>query len=197
MDWLTTSTILSGLRDYDNEPAWKRFDARFRRPVVRFAVTSGLAHSDAEDVAQEVMIAFAESYRRGDYDREKGRLSRWLFGLAYNHLLRFRQKQGRQKAKIISQAQGAAVLDVAQAEESASLDWDRTWEETIWQECLDRVRIEFAPETLAAFELSVRGDAKPAAVAEELGVSVKSVYNARHRVLKRLRELREELEAVE
>lgn len=50
---------------------------------------------------------------------------------------------------------------------------------------------------MAAFELSVRGDGKPAAVAEELGVSVKSVYNARHRILKRLRELREELEAVE
>lgn len=75
---------------------------------------------------REVMIAFAESYRRGDYDREKGRLSRWLFGLAYNHLLRFRQKQGRQAAKIVSQAQGAGMLDVAQAKDSASRDWDRT-----------------------------------------------------------------------
>jgi RNA polymerase sigma-70 factor (ECF subfamily) len=197
MEWLTTSTILSGLREYDNEPAWKRFDARFRRPVVRFAVASGLAHCDAEDVAQEVMVAFVESYRRGDYDRQKGRLSRWLFGLAYNHLLRFRQKQGRQKAKVISHAQSEAVLAALSVEETASRDWDRTWDEAIWRECLDRARIEFAPETMAAFELSVRGDRKPAVVADELGLSVKSVYNARHRILKRLRELREELEAVE
>lgn len=197
MEWLTTSTILSALRDFDNTPAWKRFDARFRRPVVRFLIAAGLSHSDAEDVAQEVLIAFAESYRRGEYDRERGRLSRWLFGVAYNHLLRHRQKQGRRAARLVSQAQGEAALAELPDEDTACGTWDQTWEEVMWRECLDRVRIEFAPATMAAFERSVSGDRKPAEVAEELGTTVKAVYNARHRVLKRLRELREGLEETE
>jgi DNA-directed RNA polymerase specialized sigma24 family protein len=38
--------------------------------------------------------------------------------------------------------------------------------------------------------LVIRDERPPAQVADELGLSLKSVYNAKHRVLKRIRELR-------
>ena len=63
-EWITTSTILHDLRDYENREAWGRFSDRFRRPIVRFARNAGLAANDAEDVAQEVLTAFAQAHRR-------------------------------------------------------------------------------------------------------------------------------------
>ena len=83
MDWITTSTILEGLKEFEGGDAWERLVERFRRPIVSFIRDLGLAESDAEDVAQETLIAFAEAYREGKYDPAKGRLSHWLFGIAW------------------------------------------------------------------------------------------------------------------
>jgi len=194
VEWLTTSTILDGLMAYENDDAWSRLDARFREPVVRFARRAGLAPPEAEDLAQEVLLAFAESYRRGEYDRQRGRLSSWLFGIAYNHVRRHRQKAARADARREPGQMQTHFFDQVPDEREAESAWERDWESALWTECLARIRIEFEPQTVAAFELSLRGERKPADVARDLGLPVKAVYNARHRVLKRLRELRSEFE---
>jgi RNA polymerase sigma-70 factor (ECF subfamily) len=192
VDWETTSTILSRLRAND-EPAWSSFVQRFRRPVVRFCQRSGLSDHDAEDAAQETLIAFATSYRDGKYSRERGRLSSWLFGIAYHQVLRARQQQAR-----IAKASGQVVTSEFWAElpdeAAAAENWDLQWEQALLKECIDRVQSEFEPTTVSAFQLTVQHQQAPAIAAKELGVPVKTIYNAKHRVLKRIRELREQLE---
>ena len=59
MAWLTTATVLQNLRDFDNREAWSSFADRFRQPVVSFARSMGLHQADAEDAAQETLLAFA------------------------------------------------------------------------------------------------------------------------------------------
>ena len=59
MTWLTTATVLQKLRDFENRDAWDSFADRFRRPVISFARGMGLKPADAEDVAQETLLAFA------------------------------------------------------------------------------------------------------------------------------------------
>ena len=82
-------------------------------------------------------------------------------------------------------------------EQSASGLWDREWERFLWTHCVERARYEFQPQTFQAFEWAVRGDRSADDTARDLAVSVKVVYNAKHRVLKRIRELRTELEEVQ
>jgi DNA-directed RNA polymerase specialized sigma24 family protein len=120
VEWTTTTTLLRELRDYANEGAWETFVRRFRPPVTRFLRELGIVERDVEDVTQEVMLAFAQLYRAGRYDRERGRLSRWLFGIAYNHVLR--QRHGREtllqlclsraRAEFASSTDGAFALVV-------------------------------------------------------------------------------------
>lgn len=196
MEWQTTTTILERLCAFDDEAAWGRFVERFRAPIIGFARSAGLSHTDAEDVAQETLTGFAEAYRAGQYDREKGRLSRWLFGVAYNHILRHRQSEGRRMAKISPLPGDTSAWAELADEKTASDVWNHEWERHLWQTCMERVRAEFEPQTVAVFEKAMREDARAEQIAGELGVNVKSVYNAKHRVLKRLRELREELEQV-
>ena len=101
MTWVTTATVLQNLRDYDNREAWGSFAERFRRPVVSFARGMGLKTADAEDVAQETMLAFAEAYRKGSYDPAKGRLSKFLFGIAYRQSLKFRRAGAPGASRVI------------------------------------------------------------------------------------------------
>ena len=188
MAWLTTATVLQNLRDFDNREAWSSFADRFRQPVVSFARSMGLSQADAEDAAQETLLAFAEAYRRGQYDPAKGRLSKFLFGIAYRQALRAR-RVGAQVAPV-----GTTVWSQVPDEQEASGIWDTEWEQSLLDECLQQVRTEFEPVTLRAFELTVREGKDAAEAAAELGVPVKSVYNAKHRILKRIRELRGQYE---
>ena len=186
MAWLTTATVLQNLRDFDNREAWSSFADRFRQPVVSFARSMGLSQADAEDAAQETLLAFAEAYRRGQYDPAKGRLSKFLFGIAYRQALRAR-RVGAQVAPV-----GTTVWTQVPEEQEASGVWDVEWEQGLLDDCLRQVRVEFEPQTFRAFELTVRDGRDASEAAAELGVPVKSVYNAKHRILKRIRELREQ-----
>jgi RNA polymerase sigma-70 factor (ECF subfamily) len=187
MTWVTTATVLEGLRDFSNRHAWDSFAERFRRPVVGFARSMGLKQSDAEDVAQETLIAFAEAYRQGRYDPAKGRLSRFLFGIAYRQALHARS--------VKPQAAGhpaSGFWDEVPDEQTATNIWDTEWEKRLLERCLEQVRSEFEPQTFRAFELAVQQGLDATGVAEQLNVPVKTVYNAKHRILKRIRELRGE-----
>lgn len=196
MEWLTTTTVLANLRDYENRAAWERFAARFRRPIVTFARSLGLTDVDAEDVAQETLIAFAEAYRDGQYDRTKGRLSQWLFGIAYRQTLNERRGGARRAARVAAPSDNTDFWAGVPDETAASQSWDREWEQALLEECIKQVRHEVEPVTLRAFELVVQHQRPPADAATELGVPIKLVYNAKHRVLKRIRELRAELEDI-
>lgn len=197
MEWVTTSTLLVRLGDFANRDAWEQFAQRFREPIIHFARSSGLAEADAEDVAQESLLAFAQAHQRGEYDRSKGRLSQWLFGIAYRKAMDALRARARREAKIgLNVAESSFWVDVPD-EESASTAWDTTWHKCLLQHCLEQVQREVEPTTYRAFELVAREHRSAADVAQELGVPIKLVYNAKHRVLKRIRELREEFDHVE
>lgn len=188
-EWLTTTTILQRLRDYENRDAWERLAGRFRPPIVAFARRLGVSPADAEDVAQNTLLAFAEGFRRGGYDAEKGRLSRWLFGIAYRQAL----GQRRATARIGVLDHPSAIADWPD-EASATGAWDEEWERSLLERCLVAARTEVEPTTYRAFELVVLDERSPADAARLLGVPIKTVYNAKHRLLARIRELRSDLD---
>lgn len=194
MEWHTSSTILVALRDFQNRGAWLRLSDTFRAPIVRFARRLGLAEPDAEEVAQETLTEFAAAYRQGRYDRDRGRLSRWLFGIAWRQAQNRRRAQARQAARIPLVAGDSAACAELPDEAAASQSWDNEWEQALLQHCLARVAQEVEPATYQAFRLAIESDEPAQAIADKLGIPVKTVYNAKHRVLKRVRELREEFD---
>lgn len=196
MEWQTTSTILSGLRDDENQAAWRRLDERFRRPVVAFAQRLGLSQADAEDVGQETLVEFASAYRKGHFDPAKGRLSRWLFGIAFRQTLNARRSRKRDRARGETPDQPTAFWANVVDEQSASICWDEEWERALLQRCLAQVEREVEAVTLQAFQLVVCQAWEPSKAARHLKVPIKSVYNAKHRVLKRIRELRSAMECI-
>jgi DNA-directed RNA polymerase specialized sigma24 family protein len=82
VDTTTSLTLLEGLRDPANQDAWQRFFDRYQPIVIGFAIKLGLTDADAQDASQNTMVSFVEAYRQGAYDRRKGRLRSWLFGIA-------------------------------------------------------------------------------------------------------------------
>jgi len=186
--WITTTTLLERLAESDNRDAWTRLVSRFRRPIESFALEMGVAPREAEDTTQETLAAFVEAFRRGKYDRSQGRLSSWLFGIAHRQCLAQRRRAARHPA---------APAESERPEPIAEAVWERLWDRFLLEKSLDAARREFSAPTFRAFELVALEDATPADAATALGVDIKTIYNAKHRVAKRLREIATDLERIE
>ena len=194
--WVTTSVLLEQLRNFEDS-AWQLFEARFRRPLLRFARAAGLPAADAEDVTQETLLAFAESYRADRYQRDRGRLCNWLFRIARHKVVDSLRNQGRRARHEAPEAQHSSFWNKVPEEASREAAWDDIWEESLLAECTQRVQQEVSESTWRAFELTAL-QAQPAAqVAEQLNLSRNAVFLAKHRVIQRLRKLQQEYDAEE
>jgi len=187
-DWETTSTILQELRD-SSPSAWRRLDRNFRRPIVRFGVELGLGPEDAEDFAQEVLSTFARAYQHGRYDRTRGRLRDWLFGIARRKAPDALRRARSRKGKPLNESDVSGPQTRSPFDGQMLALWERFWTDALMNTCIRRVRREFEPKTLRAFELTVLQEKSVKAAAEALGMSPNAVSVAKYRVTRRVREL--------
>lgn len=186
VEWRTTSTLLGRLASFDEREAWSGFVERFRRPLVALIRRLGVAPLDVEDVVQETLLAFAIALQSGGYVRERGRLSKWLLGIARKKAMRERGRAARRR-RVATVGDGRAPAD---RDSGAVGRWEAEWERALLDECLANVRREVAPPTYRAFELAVLHRRSTAEIAQELGIAETAVYNAKHRVVTRVRQLR-------
>ena len=92
MDTVTSVTLLEAIKNGEDHQAWNRFISRYRPMITSFAKRFGLDASDAEDVGQETLLVFLRNYREGQYNRQKGRLRSWLFGIAHRKVIDVQRK---------------------------------------------------------------------------------------------------------
>lgn len=177
MAWSTSTGLLYRLSQGE-DAAWRLVTSTFREPIFRFCRHMGLPAADADDATQQTMLCFVERYRAGRYDRRRGRLSKWLFGIARNRVLAADRSRSRRSAQ----------LQLYRIEcESV---WDREFEPTMARLCLDRMLREFGPRKYWIFHRYVMDKQPSDLVAAEFGISAEAVRMTKHRALARLKELR-------
>lgn len=192
--WVTTTLILQGLADAGNTQAWSHFVGYFRPVLVGFARNAGLSQAAAEDFTQQALLEFFKSFQTGNYDRSKGRLSHWLFGIARKVLSQtFRKRPPEKTATDLQKSSTSQPLENLAANGSEDL-WQQQWEKMIMQVCMDRARREFDEKTFSAFEMVALQEVSPDEVAARLNISRNAVYIAKSRILSRVRELIQEFE---
>ena len=189
----TTTRLLEGLFDPAAEAVWQEFDRRYRPIIVGLARKLGLPEEDAADVAQETLARFVKAYRAGEYDRNRGRLRSWIIGIAKYRItdaIRARaDRRGWRGDSIISGVPEQRTLDAI---------WDTERRQAILRQAIDELRAESktSEKTIRTFEMLTFHRRPAAAVAEELGMTLNDVYQAKNRVAGRLREIVARLEAL-
>lgn len=196
-EWRTTSTIVDRLRRFDDRTTWDMLVDHFQEPVLRLCRRMGLSSTDAQDAVQETLIAFADSMRSGRYDRDKGRLKSWLFGIAHRQALAARSRAGRRRARTVElpDESGAAEAVLAQDDPAEEL-WEQEWRAAIYRRALRQIQHEVNPRTFAIFEMSAIEGRAADDVAAQHEVSRTVVYNTRNRLAQRLKQLRDEYDDV-
>lgn len=182
----TTTNLLAGLHDCGNRAVWEEFDRRYRPILVGFLCRMGLNASDAADVAQETLTHFVQDYRDHKYDRERGRLRSWLIGIARYRLADWRRAAGRRR-ELRGESAIGALSDGADAEAA----WEAEERRFIFEQALTELRqaTSFNERTIAAFERVALNREPIDVVAAALGLTPQAIYNAKNRVVEKLREI--------
>jgi RNA polymerase sigma-70 factor (ECF subfamily) len=183
----TRQSLLIRLRDVADDRAWVEFVDIYGPLIRASACRRGLQAADADDLAQEVFRVVASTIEQGGYDPNRGKFRPWLFRIARNLtinaiLARSRQPRGTGDTAMIHwlEEQPSTPDDNPEAFEAEYRRRMLGW-------AAERVRGEFSTVAWQAFwATGVEGQAA-GEVAGVLGISVGSVYNARSRVMARLR----------
>ena len=180
----THASLLARLSSDPDAEAWNEFTARYEDLIRGFAQRRGLQAADAEDVMQDVFVALTQGMKEFVYDPAKGRFRGFLKTIA----IRTIGKRLRGRKPLAGQSVADGALDAAPADDDDP-DWEAEWRQYPLRTAMQRVRSEFRASDLRAFELLTRERRDARSVASELGISVDSAYQAKSRVLKRLRDL--------
>jgi RNA polymerase sigma-70 factor (ECF subfamily) len=178
----TPVSLLERLRRPADPDAWPRFVALYTPLLYEWARRLGLQQSDAADLVQDVFLALWQSLPEFTYDRD-GSFRAWLRTIVLNKWRdRLRRRGDRplhtDESVLAELATGDGALVVEEAEY-------RTY---LVGRAAELIRADFQPTTWKAFwGCAVEG--RPVAeVAGELGLAPNAVYQAKFRVLQRLRE---------
>jgi len=193
MQWVTSTQILDDLKTSNDTVIWNQFCNHFQPAVLNFARHLGLTETDAEDAAQQTMLEFLKAFRNGKYDRQKGTLSNWLFGIAKRVILNLRGRQPLEHL-VADKTTGTSFWDLIQDDRGIKHTWDTEWRQMVLTRCLKQAQQDFEPKVFEAFELYALSGLPVGKVAERLKMSSNAVYIAKSRVLSRLRELEHQLE---
>ena len=183
----TSTSLLQQAKNHD-PVAWERLAKLYGPLVYQWARQAGLQPDDAADVMQSVFASLSKNLVRFQRRTVEDSFRGWLFVLVRNQIRDF----FRNKQKQVNAAGGTAALQMIHelAESAASSDSVDGQVEMgqLRRRALQLVQAEFEPRTWIAFwRLVVEGDdAKD--IAADMGISAWTVYKAKARILKRLRD---------
>jgi RNA polymerase sigma-70 factor (ECF subfamily) len=194
----TRRSLLSRLRNWDDQDSWQDFFNTYWRLIYGVAVKAGLTDAEAQDVVQETLRVVAKKMPAFKYDPAVGSFKGWLL-----HTTRWKiGDQFRKRLPLADPGSGrrtdtgtAPVERVADPGPlPADAVWDAEWSRHLFEVASARVKRQVDGKQYQMFDLYVVQQVAPAKVAEALRVSVQSVYLAKLRISRLIKAEVERLE---
>jgi RNA polymerase sigma factor (sigma-70 family) len=203
----TRPSLLARLKDWSQETAWREFDHDYAPLLRNVARKAGLTEAEADEVAQETLIAVAKRIGEFKHAGRRGSFRAWLYQQARWRIAdQFRararvgphpasgpplpsdeREAGREGAsdgtasgtRLVHEACGMASPEVDPAFERI---WDAEWEEHIRQAALTHAKRQVSARQFQLFDLHVLQGLSVREAAKAAGTTMAAVYMAKSRV---------------
>ncbi len=171
--------------------AWDEFAAIYTPVILRLARIKGLQDADADDLAQQVLLAVSRAVEKWEPDASRGRFRTWLQTVANNAILNALTRGVRDRAAANETID--ALLQQRPDRNGPDSDLLRTeYRREVFSRAALQIRCEFSDDTWNSFWLTAVDGVDVEVAAVQLGRTRGSVYASRSRVMKRLKEKVEE-----
>jgi len=195
----TRGSLLSRLKDWEDNESWRDFFDTYWRLIYGFALQRGLSHHEAQEVVQETVVAVAKHIGKFKYDPEVCAFKTWLLGVTRSKIANQIERRARQPAAVNGapeDSSGTGRIDRLPDQETRPWEqvWDAEWERNLMDAALRRVKSRVTIEQYQMFDLFVVKQWPAREVARTLKVTIGHVYVAKHRITKMIRKEVELLE---
>lgn len=188
----TNESLIIQVRDPADRDAWERFEQVYRPVIFRIARAKGLQHSDALDLVQQVMMSVSEAIPRYKKRSDGTPFRNWLSRITRNAILRALSRGPRDRG-----SGGTQILDVLREVPCPDPSIDELieveYQRELYAKAAQAVQLEVTESTWLAFEMTVLQSRTIEQAAQSLRLSTGSIYAARSRVIRRLRDTVEQL----
>jgi len=199
-EWLPTRrSLLSRLKDWDDQASWRDFFETYWRLIYNVAVKAGLSDAEAQDVVQETVLSVAKKMKDFHYDPALGSFKGWLLTLTRWRIAdQFQQRQRRlaAPARTATDADRTATIERAPDPGASVLDalWEAEWRRNLTDAALQRIKKKVSPRQYQIFDCYVVKQWPARKVTRALGTSYTQVYLAKHRISRLLKTEIQQLE---
>jgi RNA polymerase sigma-70 factor (ECF subfamily) len=177
----TSKSLIQRCQEGDSQ-AWERLTTIYE-PFLRRQLYAYLRYSEGGDLVQDALLVVYEQLKGFTHNQNKGAFRKWLRQIILNRLREFLKKPGRR-------CEDADLQRLAEWEDPRSrlsLNWDQQHDEHVMRRVIELVRPRFSQKSWRIFWLLTVDGAKPATIAEGMGMSVGAVWTTKCRVLRELR----------
>jgi len=183
----TRITLLGRVKDLSNQTTWVEFHDLYAPLLYNYARSRGLTHADAEEIRDECLEVVARKITAFEYDRSKGGFKCWLYRIASCKVIDMLRKKREKRADT------RAIRLLADAEPAPDDLWEQHWRNEHLKYCGQQARDSVSELSYRAFHILLFDGCAVPDVCEALGLKPNQVYKAKSRVLKRVREVLEQL----
>jgi RNA polymerase sigma-70 factor, ECF subfamily len=189
---VTRQSLLIRAREGDQQ-AWDDLHTLYRPLIVNWLHRQAVAERDIDDLVQEIFLAVVRGLPSFSHSGRRGAFRCWLRTIAYNHSCDYWRSPARRAAASGDDAAQTALGLLEDPDSPLNRYWDEEHDRYVLRCLFEAVELEFEPATVRAFQLVALDGVSAAQAADELGISLRAVYIAKSRVLRKLRELAEGL----
>ena len=196
-DYETRVTLLHRLKEADGENDWEEFYTQYARFIISVAMRCGLPLKDAEDVLQDTMSKLMRLMGRSDYTPDKGTFRGYLRTMVRNESARYHSRNPHHLSLDQLVIEGEAMLveliedaQVTKLFEGVDADWKGAILEEAVHQLMNTPGVR--EENVMVMQALLKG-CRVEEIAAQSGKNANAIYQVKHRVQRKLREMVAEL----
>lgn len=190
----TSLSLLAQLQESDEADSWARFARLYTPLITAWLRKYDVQNSDIDDLMQDVLLAVSKDLPRFER-RGPGAFRGWMKGILVNRLRNFWRSRDRRPLAVAGSDIDARLAQLDDPTSQQTQIWNRQHDQIVMRQLLEMVKPQFESTTWKAFCRVALDGQKAQTVADELQISRNSVFLAKSRVLRRLRQEAEGLVA--
>ena len=178
----TSASLLIRLRDTGDHQAWEQFHQRYG-PMIRAWCRQWFPR-ETDDMVQEVLLRLTKCLKEFEYQPNKGRFRGYLKTVTQRLMSDLKDRAARLP---VTDGDCELLPDQLQAPQDLMDRLAAEFDLELLEQAKERVRGRIEDQTWRVYEETAERFRDSAEVANELGMKVGAVYQAKHRVMTELR----------